>query len=258
MDVLRGIRVIDLTIWAFVPSAGGVLAHWGAEAQLGICAALLKRERTGDTSVIDGSLLGTAIWFNGPAVISSKLGEEWFARNTTPRESRPPNTNVYRTKDGRFLILSMLGDYDHEWADLCEHLGRPDLATDPRFATSAARQQNTASAVAILDQVFAQRTYEEWKVALVTTKGVWSPVQTALELHQDPQTLANGFIRSVEYPSGPLALPVPPILFDEEAGDPPRAPDFGEHTDEVLTELGYSDADIARLRANGVVGSRPA
>jgi crotonobetainyl-CoA:carnitine CoA-transferase CaiB-like acyl-CoA transferase len=219
----------------------------------GICAALLKRERTGEAPIVDGSLMGTAVWFNGPAVISSKLA------GTIPgavgsRQDRPANTNTYRTKDGRFLILSMLGDFDTEWSDLCEHLGRPDLATDPRFATSAARSQHTHEAVAIFDEIFAQKTFGEWKEALVTTKGVWSPVQTALELHDDPQTLANGFIRPVDYPDGPVALPVPPVLFDEEAGDPPRAPDYGEHTDEVLGEMGYRADEIVRLRTAGVIG----
>jgi crotonobetainyl-CoA:carnitine CoA-transferase CaiB-like acyl-CoA transferase len=218
----------------------------------GICAALLKRERTGVAPIVDGSLMGTAVWFNGPAVISSKL-EGTMPGAGGKREERPANTNTYRTKDGRFLILSMLGDFDAEWRDLCQHLGRPDLATDPRFADSAARSRHSREAVAIFDEIFAARTYAEWKEALLTTKGVWSPVQSALELHDDPQTVANGFIRPVEYPDGPVSLPVPPILFDEEAGDPPRAPDFGEHTDEVLGEIGYPTDEIARLRAARVI-----
>jgi crotonobetainyl-CoA:carnitine CoA-transferase CaiB-like acyl-CoA transferase len=219
----------------------------------GISAALLKRERTGVTSVVDGSLMGTAVWFNGPAVITSKLDEGSVWGTVGPRETRPANTNTYRTGDGRFLILSMLGDYDAEWQDLCEHLGRPELGTDPRFATSSARAQHTAEAVALFDEIFASRSLAEWKEALVTTKGVWSPIQTARELHDDPQTVANGFIRPVDYPDGPLSLPVPPILFDEEAGDPPRAPDYGEHTDEVLSEIGYGESEIARLRTSGAI-----
>jgi crotonobetainyl-CoA:carnitine CoA-transferase CaiB-like acyl-CoA transferase len=224
----------------------------------GICAALLHRERTGETPVVDASLLGTAVWFNGPAIIQAQMPgqpERTFAPVAAPAGHRmaPANMNTYQTQDHRFLNVLFLGDADADWADLCEHLGRPDLATDPRWATSQARIRNSAEAVAILDEVFAARTLDEWKGILVTARGAWSPVQTPKEVYDDPQTLANGFLRAVDYPTGSLKVPVPPILFDEEAGDPPPAPDYAAHTDEVLRELGYSEDRIAELRATSTV-----
>jgi crotonobetainyl-CoA:carnitine CoA-transferase CaiB-like acyl-CoA transferase len=221
----------------------------------GICAALLKRQLTGEPSVVDGSLLGTAIWFNGPSIISSALGADYpSAGGRTPRLDRhPTNQSIYRTKDDRFVFTSMMGDSDKDWTDFCEHLGRPDLATDPRFATSADRYANGAAAIAIFDEIFAQRTLEEWKDKLATTKGVWSAVQAPAELHDDPQSIANGFLRTVDDPDGQLRVPIPPILFDEEGGEPPPAPRFAQHTDEVLQELGLSSAQIADLRAGGVI-----
>jgi crotonobetainyl-CoA:carnitine CoA-transferase CaiB-like acyl-CoA transferase len=234
----------------------------------GICAALLKRERTGEPSVVDGSLLATAVWFNGMAILNAAPGATGVGPmaaaaapivSTAPveppatREFTPANMTQYRTSDGRFLSLLFLGDADRDWIDLCEHLDRPDLATDPRFATAEGRTEHRAEAVAILDEIFGSRTLADWKVALVDTKGVWAPVQTPAEMYDDPQTIANGFLRHVDYPDGGLKVPVPPILFDEEAGDPPAAPDFAAHTDEVLRELGHSDDDIAARRASGAI-----
>ncbi|HEY3943096.1 MAG TPA: CoA transferase [Acidimicrobiales bacterium] len=224
----------------------------------GVCAALLQRERTGETPVVDGSLLGTAVWFNGPAIIPSQFPgapERTFAPATPPATHAlaPPNMNTYQTKDHRFLNLLFLGDADRDWVDLCEHLQRPDLATDPRFAHAPDRMANGPAATAILDEIFASKTLEEWKQVLVSAKGAWSPVQTPRELYDDPQVVANGFLRHVDYPDGGLKIPVPPILFDEDAGDPPPAPDFAAHTDEVLREIGFDEEAIAKLRASGAV-----
>ncbi len=221
----------------------------------GICAALVKRALTGEASVVDGSLLGTAVWFNGPSVISSGLGADFMSTsNAVPRlQKHPTNQSYYRTKDDRFIITSFMGDYDEEWADLCEHLGHPGLATDPRFATSGARSENCREAVQTLDAIFAERTLEEWKEALATTRGVWAPVQTAGELIDDPQTAANGFVRLIGDTEGALRVPVPPVLFDEEGGVPPAAPRFAEHTDEILAELGIPAPRIAELRSAGTI-----
>jgi crotonobetainyl-CoA:carnitine CoA-transferase CaiB-like acyl-CoA transferase len=218
----------------------------------GVCAALLERERTGVARVVDGSLMGTALWYNHQPIIAAGLGTTWGG-GPMVRENHPASLNTYKTRDGRFLTLCFVNDPDGDWADLCEHLGHPELATDSRFSATSARVENRAVAVGILDEIFAQKTLEEWKEALKTAHGVWAPVQTPAEMHDDPQVKANGFIRTVEYPPGPIRLPVPPVLFDQEAGDIGRAPDFGEHTDAVLTEIGYNPEDLTRLRTDGVI-----
>jgi crotonobetainyl-CoA:carnitine CoA-transferase CaiB-like acyl-CoA transferase len=213
----------------------------------GIAAALFKRASTGETSVVDGSLLSTAIWFNHLEVMASQ--------STAPRAAPPRSvTNgIYRTKDGRFILLLMLGDPDDQWVDLCEHIGRPDLAHDPRFVTAAGRVANRDEGAAEVATAFADRTFDDWKKILVTLRGVWAPHQAPGELFEDVQTQANGYLREVDYPTGPIAMAVPAIQFDEEAGDPPKAPDFAANTDEVLTEIGTSEDQIAKLRAAGVV-----
>lgn len=220
----------------------------------GISAALLQRERTGTAPVVDSSLLGSALWFNGPAIISSKFPPEEQVFTARPaREDIHWASGTYRTADDRFLCLSMLGDRQNEWLDFCRHIGRTDLPDDPRFATTADRAANSAVLVGVLDEVFAARTYEDWGKVLLTLRGVWAPIQTPRELHDDPQVVANGLIADVDYPEGPLSLVTPPVMFDEVADRPEPAPEFGEHTAEVLTAAGYDEAAVARYRSAGVV-----
>jgi crotonobetainyl-CoA:carnitine CoA-transferase CaiB-like acyl-CoA transferase len=227
----------------------------------GICAALLHRERTGEATVVDSSLLGTAVWFNGMAILGAQRApvqrEHRRAERKLPPGASPGMItavrSLYQTKDNRFLNLLFLGDDDRDYIDLCQRIDRPELATDARFAGAADRNRNSAELLAIFEEVFASRTLAEWKEALATARGAWAPVQTPEELIADPQTEANGFLGVVDYPDGPLKIPSPPILFDEDAGEAPRAPDFAEHTDQILRELGCTPAEIAGFREARVV-----
>jgi crotonobetainyl-CoA:carnitine CoA-transferase CaiB-like acyl-CoA transferase len=223
----------------------------------GILAALLSRERTGVAPVVDGSLLGAATWFNGPALIDAVGNPRTrtfgpVERPQGPGTTGPATMTWYQTSDFRFLYLIFLGDDDRDFDDLCAHLELPEVARDERFAHAAERVEHRDALRVVLEEVFARRPLAEWNRVLATARGAWAPVQTPEELHVDPQTLANGFLRRVDAPSG-YVLPVPPVLFDEEGGDPPRAPDFAEHTDEILAALGVDDAERERLREAGVV-----
>jgi crotonobetainyl-CoA:carnitine CoA-transferase CaiB-like acyl-CoA transferase len=233
------------------PAYGDVIG--GMTIAGGISAALYHRERTGEALVVDNSLLATGMWATGASVLMAGL----FGFGRFPRGNRAkvPNPLVltYKTKDGRYLSLVML-ESDRYWADLVHKVGRPELADDPRFVDAAARAQNSEECVGILDEIFASRTFEDWKSLLQEVKGVWAPVQTAAEILEDPQVLENGYLREVEAASGTkFRMVASPLQFDEEPADLVRAPDHGEHTDEVLGELGLDTDAILELKIAGAV-----
>jgi crotonobetainyl-CoA:carnitine CoA-transferase CaiB-like acyl-CoA transferase len=218
----------------------------------GVAAALLKRSRTGEGSVVDVSLLGTAMWTLSSDLLAALGGEEPKASS-----GRGPLVNplvgAYRTKDGRHIQLVFLQP-DRYWADFCRTIGRPDLVEEPRFADHAARREHAAACVAELDLEFAKRTFDEWKAILATLDAPWAPVQSVSELLDDPQVEANGYVGDVMIDGEPAyRLPAVPVQFD---GRPPplrRAPEHGEDTEALLLELGYAWEDIARLKDGGVV-----
>jgi crotonobetainyl-CoA:carnitine CoA-transferase CaiB-like acyl-CoA transferase len=204
--------------------------------------------------VVDGSLLSTAIWFNHQPIIATSPGlPADTAVNQGMAGGAPAGLGTYRTKDGRFISLILLNDPDHEWNDLAKCLGHPELSSDPRFADRAARANYRPEARALLEEIFGSLTLDELRVLLDKMTGVWAPFQTPAEIHNDPQVIANRFLQEVDYPGGALNLPTPPVLFDEEALPAKRAPDFAQHTDEVLREFGFNDGDLARHRAAGVI-----
>ena len=219
----------------------------------GVAAALFRRERSGVPSVVDASLLSCAMWALSPDIVAAGL----FGIAKMPRGDRmhPPNPLVgtYRTKDGRFINLTML-ESDRFWPDLCARIGRPDLAHDPRFENSALRQEHGPECVRALDETFAGRTLEEWKTALADAAGVWAPYQEPLELHADPQALANGYLVEVANDEGTsFSLVANPVQFDETPPELHRAPEHGEHTEAILLELGCDWDAISALKDAGDV-----
>jgi len=219
-----------------------------------IAAALYRRATTGDPSIVDVSLLGVGMWQLQPDITHAKLNPEGSHVARDRKATWNPLSGTYRTRDGRFIILSML-DADRYWADFCAVIGHPELIADPRFVDMPARKANARACVEFLDEVFASCGYEEWCQILKKAKGVWAPMQTPLEVHSDPQAKANGYLADVEMANGSqLTLVTSPAQFDEEAGQPTRAPEQGEHTEAVLLNLGLSWEDIATLKEDAVIG----
>ena len=231
---------------AFGDSAGGMTIAGG------IAAALFRRERTGVASVVDISLLGTAMWILAPDIVFARLtGQEMPSGDRT--QAPNPIVNSYGTKDGRWLFLNMLQP-DRYWADVCRRIGRPDLITDERFKDGMVRFQNRVACVQELEKTFAQRTLAEWRTALADAEGVWAPMQTAGELPDDPQVEANGYMPEVDRGDGTtFRLVASPVQFDETAPRLRPAPELGQHTEDILLSLGLSWEELAGLKEKGAI-----
>jgi crotonobetainyl-CoA:carnitine CoA-transferase CaiB-like acyl-CoA transferase len=219
----------------------------------GIMGALFHREKTGEATVVDVSLLGVGMWAMGQAfALSLALGMPW-APPPAEQLTANPLSRTYDTKDGRTISLTCLqaGKY---WPDLCGIIGRPELATDERFADHVSLLQNNLEACDILTEVFAGATLDEWRDRLEPFSGQWAVVQDTLEAAVDPQAVANGYIQDCETSGGtPFKLVAAPVQFDEQPAAAGRAPEFNEHGDEILTELGLDMDAVIDLKVRGVV-----
>ena len=225
----------------------------GAMLSGAICAALVKRLRTGEGSTVDVSLLGTAMWSMQRLICQSTAD----AVLRFPRPSNPKPFNVlvhnYRTSDGRFLSLCML-QADKYWAGFCEVAGRPDLAADPRYANADLRRDNADACFAEVKALFESKTLAEWREILMRQDGQWEVVQEVGEMHADPQVQANSYLQQADYGDG-TTIPMVglPMLFDGEPLAASRAPDLGADSDAVLASLGYDEDAIIDLKVQGVV-----
>jgi crotonobetainyl-CoA:carnitine CoA-transferase CaiB-like acyl-CoA transferase len=219
----------------------------------GIAGALFRRERHGVPSVVDISLLSCAMWSLAPDIVASKI----FGMPKLPHGGdrlQNPNVlvNTYKTKDDNFLMLCML-ESDKYWPDTCRQIGHPELIDDPRFIDHAARTENRSACIQAFDAAFAERTLDEWKDELADAEGVWAPYQNPIDLHDDVQVLANGYLRPIEWDQGTFNVVGNPVQFDETPPELQRAPEHGEHTETLLLELGYEWEDIIRLKDTGAI-----
>jgi crotonobetainyl-CoA:carnitine CoA-transferase CaiB-like acyl-CoA transferase len=233
------------------PAFGDVMA--GLSTAGAIAAALVKRERTGEPSVVDVSLLGTAMWQISPLVVASKL----FGFSKIPQGDRKasgnPGVGVYRTSDDRFISLILLQS-DKHWDDFVARLGVPEMATDPRFCDSVARAQNAAECITLLDEAFGAHPLAHWKEVLDDFDGVWAPFQTLDELYEDPQVVANGYLPTMTAANGQdVQLVASPAQFDEQPVQMTRCPEHGEHTETALLDAGFGWDEIAAMKESGAI-----
>jgi crotonobetainyl-CoA:carnitine CoA-transferase CaiB-like acyl-CoA transferase len=217
----------------------------------GVAAALLRRERAGVGSLVDVSLLASALWVNSSDIIYSKALGRDFTRVERPVSN--PVATTYRTADGRWISLTML-ESDRWWEDFCRHVGRDDLCSDERFHDAAARAANGEMCVSELQKTFAERTLSEWRTKFATMAGPWAVVQNQLEVLEDQQARANGYIAEIEHPTGQTITVVrAPVMFDEVLPELRNAPEASAQTEEILLELGHDWDEIGTWKEAGVI-----
>jgi len=236
--------------------AGGIADQMGAiMLAYGVVTALLARERTGRGQEVDASHLGSMAWLQGLG-LSARL----MLGRALPRQPRRfatnPLWNHYRCGDDRWLALSMLQP-DRYWERFCAVLEIPEAAADPRFKTMLDRMMNAGECIALLDEVFARRPRAEWLRRLASGGDfIYSIINSVDDLPDDPQMQANGYVTAFEHPAfGPTQVVGLPVRLSETPGSIRLpAPEFGQHTEEILTEvLGYSWEEIGRLREEEVI-----
>ncbi|MSQ33383.1 MAG: CoA transferase [Dehalococcoidia bacterium] len=237
------------------PIGAGMADQYGATClAYGLMVALYMRERTGEGQFLECSLLGCQA-FLGNIPLQSYL----FTKTIVPKRDRAavlnPLWNVYGTQDARWFMLAMVRS-DPYWHAFCETVGLQSLEREPRFKDHAAREGSSPELIAILDQLFATRTAQEWSRLFRERDLVWEVVRTYDEVAADPQLRDNGHIQGFDHPVvGPTEYVGQPVHWEKgEATVRSSAPELGQHTEEVLVGLaGYTWEEIEGLRAAGVI-----
>ncbi|MEK6666568.1 MAG: CoA transferase [candidate division NC10 bacterium] len=217
----------------------------------GVLTALLHREKTGEGQKVDVSLLDGALLAHAARLSVFHLTGEDLPRLGSAHPELVPY-QAFRARDGWIFVAVRT---DQLWRSFCGAIGRPGLATDPRFATKADRLARRKELVPMLDVVFPSRTVGEWMEVLEAADVLCAPVNNYSDMVKDPQVVASGMIAEQDHPKGgrfkTIGIPV------KLAKSPGRiltpAPALGEHTDQVLREAGYGDAEIQSLHRRGVI-----
>ncbi len=220
---------------------------------LGIMTALFVRERTGIGQEVDVSIYNAGVFANATDVGGALVtGQD---RQNVDREDLPNALmNAYKTKDGRWLRLAV-NQPDLYWSSFCRGIEREDLEHDPRFESFDPRMENHSALFHILEEAFVTKDLAEWKVRLNEAGLPWAPIQSLPEVISDPQARANEFFVPLDHPTyGRIEIVANPAkLSKTPATIRMPAPEFGQHTEEVLLEHGYTWEDIAQFEEEGVI-----
>ena len=260
-----------IPVYGYRPAFGDNVA--GLALAFGVMQALYVREKTGVGQEIDISLFHTGLYqisFDvSGALITGLDPADW--RDQPPmelvqqsqmailqlmafyaRRATSPLTGMYMTKDGRALIFIILQP-DRYWVKFCKAVGREDLTKNPKYDTIEGRAEDIAKLRQIFMGIFMTKTYDEWHPLL---EGIpYAPNQSFKEVINDPQARASGCFVSYDHPQrGRIEQLANPVMMSKTPASVRRpAPEFGQHTEEVLLEYGYSWEDIARFKGEGTI-----
>jgi formyl-CoA transferase len=220
----------------------------------GIVTGLYRRQLTGKGCNVSTSLIANGAWATAAWLQAGLFGAKF---NGEIDRKNPPNALAgasYLTSDQRWVLLCFVEE-DKNWPVFAKAIERPDLVADGRFADSKIRRANSSLLVAELDRLFSTQPLAYWKTLLDAARLPYGVVQIPTEIIKDPQLLANKIIVPIEDGSAhPKYTVDSPLTLKESPKVAPRvAPGMGEHTDQVLRELGFNDGQIDDLRAGGAV-----
>ena len=216
-----------------------------------IVMGLYRRERTGKGSYVTTSLLAEGVWACGVSIQAALCDARFVPLHD---RKNPPNAtmNVYRTSDNNWFLLIVVPD---RWPALATGIGRPDLLSDVRFSDAAKQAANSAQLTAILDEVFGSQPMAHWREVLDHARITYGVVREPSEVISDPQLGENDVIVPLEGAGGNLKFTIssPMQVHDVTKVAAKRAPEIGEHNEEVLKELGFDANQIEGLRASGAI-----
>ena len=219
-----------------------------------VLAALRLRDRTGEGQHVEVTLQGTGMWTLAGDMQAALVARENPGRHVRTQPANPI-WNSYQAKDGLWVLLVMPLP-DPYWPKFCAVIERPEWASDPRYDSLAKRREHSRDLTAQLDAIFATRTRAEWAARMDAQGLIWAPVATLTDVIADPQAREMGWFTTIDSPVfGKFeTLDTPFKMYGADVGVRGPAPAAGEHTFEELTRLGLTDAELAKLAEDGVIG----
>jgi len=233
------------------PRPGMIDSLAGSQLTSGILAALLHREKTGEGQQVEVSLYQAGVWDLAMDIQSALSGQPMPKFDRT--KAGNPLWNSYPAQDGAWFWLAMLQS-DPAWPDLCRALQRPELEKDDRFSSMAAREENNRELIQIIEAEMAKKTGDEWENIFRIENVIYGRVASPEDVVKDPQAVENGFFTEIDHPLQKLKLVASPVNFSQNpASYETPAPEVGQHTEQILLNLGYEWENISELKDNGVI-----